>query len=273
MNIFHRFISFPNIAFAAVAAVMFGVVTSDVAADEFSESFTGSHYNQAAFGVVGNGKCLVPEDAGLRITISPPDTENSGLRLPQQLIGDFVITASVSMVEVSKPTSGHGTGITILLEDGVNRGASLQRVVMTDGRQVYVTHNYVVTEGKHDHKADIKVTEATSAILQLERKGATLNYRVSEDAGKSFVELHSVNFTTNSIAVTQIYGQTGGAANPLSVRLESLTVKADELVRPGQKSKILDRGKLPVIIFISLAVLATVILLIRRRSRDRNTEK
>ncbi|MEJ7595688.1 MAG: DUF1583 domain-containing protein [Planctomycetaceae bacterium] len=247
--------------------------TSDVAADQFSESFTGSHYNQAAFGVVGNAKCLVPEDAGLRITISPPDTENAGLRLPQQLIGDFVITASVSLLEVPKPAGGHGTGMTILLEDGIDRGASLQRVVMTDGRQVYVTHNYVVTDGKHEHKADIKTTTATSAVLQLERKGATLIYRVSEDAGKSFVELHSVNFTLNPIPMTQIYGQTGGAANPLSVRLESLTVEADELVRPGQKSKIQDRGKLLIIIVISLAVLTTAILLIRRRSRNRNSEE
>ena len=50
-------------------------------------------------------------------------------------------TAAVSLLEVPTPASGQGTGISILLEDEKNHGASLQRVVMPGGDHVYISHN------------------------------------------------------------------------------------------------------------------------------------
>jgi len=70
--------------------------------------------------------------------------------------------------------------------------------------------------------------------------------------------------------VTQVYGQAGGAANEVLVRIESVEITAAELLRPGQKSKVADRGRYPVIVAIALAVaaVATGLFLLRRRRSE-----
>lgn len=246
-------------------------VSTGVAADQLTESFTGSRYNHLALGSVGESKSLIPGEDGLKIQISPPDTGNAGVQLPRQLIGDFVMTANVALIEVPTPKSGFGTGVAVLLEDGEKYGASIQRVVMPDGRQVYIAHHYVVTNGAYDHQAEIINTTAKSMKLQIERKGSELFYRVSEDGEQTFHDLHHTGFTSNPIRVTQIYGQTGGELNSLTVLLKELTVEAAELLRPGQRSRTQDRGKLVVIATISAAVILTMGLVIRRTRRQRGS--
>ncbi|MEI7699381.1 MAG: hypothetical protein WCK86_06280 [Planctomycetia bacterium] len=236
-------------------------------ADTVSESFLHRHHNQAIMSVVGESKFIEPTDAGLQIRIKPPGVDNTGIRYAPQLIGDFTITVRASLVNVRKPSSGYGTGIAILIEDGLSYGASLQRVVFPDHRQCLVSHHYTVDAGKYDHQAKEKKFGSTDVILQIERKGANLIYRAAEKGSSELQELDRVKFTDRPIPVTQVYAQTGGAANEVCVRIESIEIIAEELLRPGQRSKTADSKKGPVLILVLLGagILFTGITLLRRR--------
>ena len=227
---------------------------SSATADQLTESFREGRYDQVGLGSVGKSGSLTPGVDGLEIKISPPDTGNAGIQMPRQLNGDFVITADVELLEVPTPKSGFGTGVAILLEDGERYGASLQRVVMPDDTEVYVAHHYVVKNGVYEHHAEIFETKAKQVQLQVERKGRELFYRAAEDGGATFRDLHSTGFTGNSIRVTQLYGQTGGAANAVSVLLKGFTIEAEELLRPGQRSKLQDQRKFLLIGAVAAAV-------------------
>lgn len=242
-------------------------------ADTVSESFLQKHHNQAIMSVVGESKFIEPTDEGLQIRIKPPGIDNTGIRYAPQLIGDFTITVKASLVDVRKPSSGYGTGIAILIEDGLSYGASLQRVVFSDSRQSLVSHHYTVDAGKYDHHAKPRKFEPTDVILQMERKGATLIYRAAGKGSSELQEIDRVKFTDRPIPVTQVYAQTGGAANEVCVRLESIEITADELLRPGQRSKTADskRGPILVLVLLGAGVLLTGIILLRRRRPEKKS--
>jgi hypothetical protein len=237
------------------------------AAEEFSESFLNKRHNQAIMGVVGEARFLQPQEQGLQIHIKPPATDNTGIRYAPHLIGDFKVTVRASLVNVPKPSDGYGTGFTLLLEDGQSHGASLQRVVFPGQRQSVVSHHYTVVGGEHNHKAKETPMDAMDMILQVERKGSTLIYRASAKGTEALQEIDRVEFTSNPIVVTQVYGQPGGAANEVVVRIEGVEITAAELLRPGQKSKVADKGRYPAVIAIAtaFAAVATGLFLLRRR--------
>lgn len=239
-------------------------------ADTVSESFLHKHHNQAIMSVVGESKFIEPTDEGLQIRIKPPGVDNTGIRYVPQLIGDFTITVKASLVNVPKPSSGYGTGIAILIEDGLSSGASLQRVVFPDSRQSLVAHHYTVDAGKYDHQAKTRKFQPTDVVLQMERQGATLIYRAAEKDSSELQEIDRVKFTDRPISVTQVYVQTGGSANDVCVRLESIEITAEELLRPGQRSKTADsrRGPILVLVLLGAGVLLTGIILLRRRTSE-----
>jgi hypothetical protein len=221
---------------ALLLAVLCGAASVE-AADTFFHSFESTEFDNAAVRVVGDGDYLFPETDGLRITIpkSANYASNTGIRFPMQLIGDFTLNAVVELIDVPQPSGGYGTGIAILLEDLKSHGASFQKVVTSSGNSFYVHHTYIIEDGKHKHKAETKKAEPREAVLQLERIGNRLHYRVSEDGGNSFRESHQVTFTDNAIPLVEVYAQPGGEANDLSVRIKSLEITAERFLRLGQK--------------------------------------
>lgn len=240
------------------------------AAEEFFESFLNKHHNQAIMGVVGEARFLQPQEQGLQVHIKPPATDNTGIRYAPHLIGDFTVTVRASLVNVPKPLEGYGTGFALLLEDGQSHGASLQRVVFPGERHGVVAHHYTVIGGEYDHRAKETALDATDVILQMERKGSTLIYRASAKGTETLQEIDRVEFTSNPIVVTQVYGQPGGAANEVVVRIEGVEIAAAELLRPGQKSKVADKGRYLVIFAIGIAAAAvtTGLFLLRRRRTE-----
>lgn len=217
--------------------------------------------------VVGDGRFIEPGNDGLQIHVRPPAADNTGIRYAPHLTGDFTVTVKASLVDVPKPLSGYGTGLAILIEDGISYGASLQRVVFPDNRQSLVSHHYTVTAGQYDHKAKETRFAPADIVLQIERKGSTLIYRAAGKESTNLQEIDRVTFTDGPISVTQVYAQTGGAANEVSVRIESIEITAEELLRPGQRSKIADSGRGPVLVavLLGIGVLLTGVFLLRRR--------
>ncbi len=235
-------------------------------AETFSESFLNKRHNQVMLSVMGDVRFIEPTDGGLHIHVTPPATENTGFKYTPQLIGDFVITVKASLLEVPKPLPGHGTGIAISIEDGHTHGASIQRVVFSDNRQSLVSHHFTINAGQHDHKSKETSFASKDVILQIERKGSRLIYRAA-DKGSELKEIDRADFTANPIPITLVYAQTGGAANEVQASIESLEITADELLRPGQRSKIAESKKIPILLVVALgiAAVATGAFLLRRK--------
>ncbi|MEZ6125646.1 MAG: hypothetical protein R3C49_21080 [Planctomycetaceae bacterium] len=110
--------------------VCIGMVTSQSAlGDEINESFRDSRLNQMAFGVVGDRALITPSTDGLRMASTLESQGNTGIAIPQEIHGDFEITAEVTLQDFPVPANGYGTGFAILVENAMNHGASLQLVV------------------------------------------------------------------------------------------------------------------------------------------------
>ncbi|MCA9064208.1 MAG: hypothetical protein KDA96_14155 [Planctomycetaceae bacterium] len=246
------------------------VLPTACAEDQFSESFANQHHNQAVMGIVGDRNAIVPADQGLEIHIRPPATENAGIRYSPYLVGDFVVTVNCTLLETPVPSGGHGTGIALLLEDGQSRGASLQRVIMPGGRQFLITHHYTVVDSQYDHQAKQTTFDANEVTLQIERTGESLIYRAAAQGTTDLQELDRVSFTSKPLPVAQVYGQTGGAANEVNVRIDSIKIIADELLRPGQPSRVDDGTKTTIIggVVLCLAAVATGLFLLRQRRKS-----
>jgi hypothetical protein len=235
-------------------------------AETFSESFLNKRHNQAMLSVIGDGRFIEPTDDGLEIHVQPPATENAGFKFVPQLIGDFVVTVKASLLDVPKPLPGHGTGIAISLEDGQTYGASIQRVVFSDNRQSLVSHHFTIDAGHYDHKSKETSFAPNNVTLQIERKGSRLIYRAAEKGGE-LQEIDQADFTANPIPITLVYAQTGGGPNEVRARIESFEITADELLRPGQRSKIADSKKVLILLVVALgiAAVATGAFLLRRK--------
>lgn len=253
--------------FFCVNGLVGNICVSTSGADTVSESFLNKRHNQAIMSVVGDGRFIKPTNEGLQIRVQPPGVDNTGIRYAPQLIGDFTVTVKASIVDVPKPSSGYGTGVAILIEDGLSYGASLQRVVFPDNRQSLVSHHYAVSAGQYDHQAKETRFGSTDVTLQIERKGATLIYRAAEKGGSNLQEIDRVKFTAAPILVTQVYAQTGGAANEVQARIESIDITAEELLRPGLRSKVADSKQGPVLlgVLLGVGILSTAIILLRRK--------
>lgn len=241
--------------------VCLGMVTWQTAVgDEINESFRDSRLNQMAFGVVGDRALMTPSTDGLRIASTSESQGNTGIAIPQEIHGDFEISAEATLQDFPVPADGYGTGLAILVENAMNHGASLQLVVMPDGAKTIVAHDFEIVNGEHQHHATAFPASSAQMTLKLQRRGDTLYYSTSSDNGATFTELHHADFVATPIRVAQVYGQAGGESNIYDVLLHSLLVTADELVRPGQRPKLADRSRMTSLILISvLLVLGAVI--------------
>ncbi len=237
--------------------------------DEINESFRDSRLNQMAFGVVGDRDLMTPSKEGLRIASTKDSRGNTGISIPQEIHGDFEIIADATLQDFSVPANGYGTGLAILVENAVNHGASLQLVVMPNGTRTIVAHDFEIVNGEHQHHATTFPASSAQVILKLQRRGNTLYYSISTDSGATFRELHHADFVATPIRVAQVYGQSGGEANAYDILLHSLTVTADELVRPGQRPQVADRSRMTSLILISvlLALVASITMWVVVRGR------
>lgn len=233
------------------------------------ESFLNGQLNRMQFGVVGNNSMIEPETEGLRIKAAEPTDQNVGLQIPHLVHGDFEFSLDAVLNDTTAPTDGYGTGLAMLMEDGVRFGASLQLVVLPDGKPSIVTHHFKIVAGEHQHQAKTFPAVTSHAVLRLKRTGEKLIYQVSTDAGTTFRDLHQIDFSDRPLRVTQAYAQAGGASNTFDVSFRSLRLTAEELVRPGQKPKSDSSRQLITVIIIGvlgvLGTLAAGIVILRNR--------
>ncbi|MEQ9406217.1 MAG: hypothetical protein RIK87_00770 [Fuerstiella sp.] len=248
------------------------------AGHEFRESFVDGQFNQMAFAVVGNGELITASVEGLRITDAKGTGENTGLLIPYEVYGDFQFTVEVRLNELPAPDSGYGTGVALLMEDGDSHGGSLQLVRLpSKPAHTLVAHHFEIVAGEHQHRAETFAFISEKAVLQLQRAGSELRYRVSTDGGRTFKQYFQTAFVSDPIRVVQVYGQAGGGHYPFDVTLQSVSLTADELARSGRPAKKADRGQLSAVIATGIGVIAVAIasiwLVVTRRAGAPDAEQ
>lgn len=230
-----RHVAFDSLSPAGAVIVLLAAVLP-ATAEEYRADFRDGRFDKRVLKTTGPAKYLEPSDDGLHITIpDEPDAENSGVQFPMHLVGDCTLQATIEIVEIPQPDSGYGTGVALLLEDGIDHGASLQRIRTTEGGEVYIAHNFVIdAQGEYQHEGQAFPAGSPHAILRMKREKKSLIYEVSEDNGKSYQELRRIDFSDRPLRAVQVYGQTGGEPNAVTVVLKDLQVSADSMVRTGQ---------------------------------------
>ncbi|GAB5441929.1 MAG: hypothetical protein Fues2KO_22780 [Fuerstiella sp.] len=245
------------ILLTAAFSVMSGVHADD---NTIEESFLNSQFNRMQFGVVGDSTLVNPAADGLRIKATKPIAHNVGLRIPHVVHGSFEYSVEVDIRDADPPTGGYGTGVALLIENGISHGASLQLVRVPEGATTIVAHHFEIVDGEHKHEAKTFNVEKNSYVLKLQRQGKSLHYLISDDRGITFTKRHTIDFVDSPLPVTQVYAQAGGAENLFDVTLRALNLTADELVRPGQRVAKNNSSKIATIIIVSVLGLLTAVV-------------
>ena len=200
---------------------------------QFQQDFRNPEFDDSTMKALGPPELLKPGSDGLTVSIAVgvlEDVERIGVSYPLPLGGDADVRATVELLSFPHPDEGYGTGIILALEDGVDRGATLQFLGGDDGNRNYTAHHFVKdAEGNYDHKVESFPTEASRAVLRLRREGSTLRYLVSENDGLTFYELASIEFTDRPLKVVQLYGQRGGKPNALNARLIDFSMASPQV--------------------------------------------
>src|SRR5262245_5438591 len=98
---------------------------------------------------------LAKRDAGgLRVTLPGRKAQGSvGVATGFPVRGDFEVTASFDLLRVEKPTAGFGAGVSLyaLADSDAKDAVSLARLVLKDGKEVFVADRMRQATGKEDH--------------------------------------------------------------------------------------------------------------------------
>jgi hypothetical protein len=201
---------------------------------EVHYDFGGGLLESDTIRVVGDQQYVVAQADGFTVDIPAGTTPNNvGVTVNHTIVGDFEISATFDLLNLPVPTDGYGTGATLLIEDGIQYGMSLQRVRTPTGEQRYFAHHYEIKpDGRYDHQSIPFPASADSAVLRIAREGLLIKYLVAETGSNEFRELHRVQLTNHPIPFLQVFAQPGGGKNAVSVRWRALTIRAQDLPQP-----------------------------------------
>ena len=122
--------------------VLLAVAPATTHAEEFRQDFLGRPYDQSVFLKTGrnHGRVVQTEPRGLRIALPAdhPNKQPVGLVAAIGARGDFEITMDFDLLQVDKPTTGYGAGVSIYIATAAptKEAATLARVVRPDGNQL-----------------------------------------------------------------------------------------------------------------------------------------
>jgi len=197
---------------------------------QLHQDFRAKKFNDQLFAFEGpKAKSFItPEIKGLRITLPVEDAPNKpvGIRLRQDLKGDFVATVAYELLDVSEPAGGSGSGVSLylMLRTPVRDGINFARFVQTKRGHVYTLSHMV--DDENDNKKRIPKTKYTvyranpnilAGNLRVARQGETLTVSASEGDPPVFKELGQLEVGPADISMVRIAADQGGAKVPVPV--------------------------------------------------------
>ena len=232
--------------------------------DRFAQDFQSQLSPQAIELIGGEAPsrfCRL-DSGGLRCTIPTGSTDVTfcGASVKFVVKGDFEITGAYKILRLPQPNKGHGAGAKISIMDYREEKASLQRLCLGDGRQVYSAHRAEMKDGSYEHDSEIVPTDATSGRLRLKRSGTTIQYLVAEGDGGEFRELRKAEFTDGDLVRVYFAAQTGEAATGVDIVWTNIVLQAEELVRTYEEANKWSLWPVALLVVIVLLMIVAVVV-------------
>lgn len=207
---------------------------SVVAEAEFSRTFQGGRVDPNEFRLTGTNiaRALRIDERGLRITLRPDEAN----KLPVGLVprfgvhGDFEITLSFEILNLEKPASRTGAGLSIYVNQvsKEHEAAAVARLMQPGGASMFTAMRAFSPEGgKRIFQGSSRPAQATWGRLRLARKGATLSFQASESDSKIFREFYQTEWGTEDLDGIRFAADNGGSASLVDVRIHWVHVRAD----------------------------------------------
>jgi serine protease Do len=200
----------------------------------FHQDFRAADYSGETLLPVGAGE-VFHDGKGLRITfpVGQGKLRDTGVFTTFSVRGDFDVTLAFEILKADRPKAGHGVGPLLYAGNQTeNDAVVLARRLLPDGKAVLVAERVQHIQGKTNRQI-LKSLPATAAAgtLRLERRGATVRYRVREGDAPEFVTVAEGEFGKADVYAIEAAGGTGGSDSGLDLRLLDFAVRAEAL--PG----------------------------------------
>jgi len=224
---------------AGILLLLVATDGSNTLGAEYDVDFRGGKFDNQQLRLVGSGaaRLVRPGPSGLVIGI-PRGAGMSEIGFAPKCVvhGDFEITASYEIVEVSEPDGGYGVGpgIHIATASKAEHAATLSRLRRVKEGDVYGAHVAWFAEGKtearkREHRVRVFSTNADSGRLRLVRSGKTLEYLVADGGSETFRRLYQVPFADAKVELVRVALHRNGAQTPAVVLWKEFSLRAERI--------------------------------------------
>ncbi len=179
------------------------------------------------------------EPAGLRVTIPEnSDVQFCAAAVKIRVHGDFRVSARYTILDMPRPTSGFGAGVTVTLEEAQGEHAGMTR--RHRQREGHVFGSYrgrpqpdgsVRHSTRHSAPLSETSSEASGGWLRLTRVGTKIRYQVADPHAERFRDIHEEEFTDDEVIRVRLVMQTGGSPTPVDMVWSCFDVQAEKIVK------------------------------------------
>ena len=172
------------------------------------------------------------DTTGIRIKIpSDADLESCGIETRFTLRGNFILSGEYSVINLPRPPSGFGAGLTLALVAKDGKAASLQRIHRQEGDQVFVAHRAQKDpKGKTQHTVELQNAKNSRGKLRIRREGQKLEYFVVDGEGADFTKIWETDFSSADVSQLHFGAQTGKSPAAVEVAWKNIEIVADEFI-------------------------------------------
>ena len=212
----------------SVFAILLVLVASSASAEELSWDFRAGQFDSARWSLVGQRTeqlvKLGREGLGIELPGGPKKLPATGLASTFTLDGNFEVTLSLQALIMQTPEAGYGAGVGlyVMSEASPTRdAASLNRVRLTDGTEVYTTFvGRTAGKGRRQRQSQTfrsgLPAPGSSGQIRVARTGERLSFAVSTAPRSTFRVLAEVDFPTTPITLVRIAADPGGSRVPVA---------------------------------------------------------
>jgi hypothetical protein len=185
--------------------------------------------NMRLMGGAAQPDLCMATDQGLRFTIPPGQDRivHSGLRLPFRVQGDFQVTVGYTIFSMPRAEPGCVAGLKVAVWDVEEQWASIERQHRAELGETYMLHRAHKEGGRYRHEVEHVPAGSQSGKLRLQRSGSTLRLAVAEGPSDEFVELRTMEFTSNDLADVRLAAQTEGSMTGIDVAWTEVEIRTD----------------------------------------------
>ncbi len=207
------------------------VLASGAAAARFEWDFRQGidDQNMQLIGGAAQPDLCMATPEGLRFVIPPGQDKiiHGGLKLPFRVQGDFQVTVGYTIFSLPKAEPGYMAGLKVAVWDVDGQWASIERQHLHDLGETYMLHRAHKEGDRYRHEAEFTPAGAASGKLRLQRSGSTLRFAVAEGESDEFVELRTMEFTSDDLADVRLAAQTEGSTTGIDVAWKDVEIRAD----------------------------------------------